>query len=327
MWLSWRLAMERALYGDTGFYRREGAAAGGFRTSVHASERFAAALATLVCEVDAALGRPARLDVVDVGAGDGRLLVQLQAAVPSGTRRRLRLVAVERGPRPGGLPADLRWATEPPDDITGLVVANEWLDNVPVDVVELAGDGPRLVLVDTETGEQRLGGVPAPEDRRWLDRWWPLAEPGDRAEVGLPRDEQWQGLAGSLRGGLAVAIDYGHTRAGRPACGTLTGYRSGRQVRPVPDGSCDITAHVALDSCAARTGSEITTQRQALRALGIEGRRPRHDGTDPRTYLRQLRTAAEEGELIDPSGLGGFGWLVHAQGMPVPGPLRGTISR
>jgi len=42
--------------------------------------------------------------------------------------------------------------------------------------------------------------------------------------------------------------------------------------------------------------------------------------------LRRLRAASEEGELIDPYGLGGFGWLVHAKGIPVPGLLRGTIN-
>ncbi|MEV4259732.1 hypothetical protein AB0J52_41780, partial [Spirillospora sp. NPDC049652] len=63
-WASWRPAMELALYGEDGFYRRGERPAEHFRTSVSASSRFTAALARLLGEVDAALGRPDRLDVV-----------------------------------------------------------------------------------------------------------------------------------------------------------------------------------------------------------------------------------------------------------------------
>ena len=327
VWVPWRAAMEEALYGVRGFYRTEGAAARHFRTSVHASRRFAGAIATLLAEVDGALRRPGRLDVVDMGGGDGRLLVDLYAQAPPQLGQRLRLTVVERGRRPSDLPADIRWAPEPPAGICGLIVANEWLDNVPVDVVEQTIDGARLVLVEPDSGAERIGGRPAEGDRRWLDRWWPLGEPGDRAEVGRPRDEAWANLVRRLHRGLVIAVDYGHHRHTRPPFGSLTGYRDGRQVRPVPDGSCDLTAHVALDACASATGSILTTQRTALTALGVHGDRPPHEASgDPRAYLRQLRTASEEGELIDPHGLGGFGWLVHANGIPVPAPLRGTIN-
>ncbi|MYS43043.1 hypothetical protein GTY23_17755, partial [Streptomyces sp. SID5998] len=61
----------------------------------------------------------------------------------------------------------------------------------------------------------------------------------------------WAGAVSRLRRGLAVAVDYAHTAADRPPFGTLTGFRDGRETAPVPDGSCDLTAHVALDACAA----------------------------------------------------------------------------
>src|SRR3712207_4348830 len=99
--------MERALYGVGGFYRREGAAARHFRTSVHASARFAMAIATLLDEVDRALGQPGQLDVVDMGAGSGRLLTEVYNQAQPQLRERLRLTAVERGPRPSHLPADI----------------------------------------------------------------------------------------------------------------------------------------------------------------------------------------------------------------------------
>jgi hypothetical protein len=98
----WREAWTAAAYGPGGFYARGEAPADHFRTSVHASPLFAEAVGTLLDRVDAALGRPDPLDLVDVGAGRGELL----AAVAPRTGRtgaRLRLLAVEVGPlaRPG----------------------------------------------------------------------------------------------------------------------------------------------------------------------------------------------------------------------------------
>ena len=73
--------------------------------------------------------------------------------------------------------------------LTGLLIANEWLDDVPVDVVEGTPGGPRLVLVDP-SGEESYDGPPDEDAAAWLARWWPLG-PGLRAEVGLARDAAW----------------------------------------------------------------------------------------------------------------------------------------
>lgn len=323
-WLTWRDAAQQALYGENGFYRRPPASAS-FRTSVHASPRYAAALLRLLQAVDTDLGRPARLDLVDVGAGGGDLLAQVAALARGDLARRLRLTAVEIGARPAGLTGRISWRPDLPRAVTGLVVANEWLDNVPVDAVELTRDGPRLVLVDPATGRERLAGPPGSADLAWLWSWWRLAEDGQRAEVGWPRDQAWAEVIRRLDRGLAVAADYAHARAARPAYGTLAGYAGGRAVPPVPDGSCDITAHVALDACAAagqRAGASatlLTTQRRALRSLGVRGERPAAElaRTDPLAYRARLVAGSEEAELIDRAGLGGFGWLVQAAG-PAP---------
>ena len=344
--------MAEALYGDCGFYRRERPAAH-FRTSVHASPLFAAALAVLAGRVDAALGRPERLDLVDVGAGSGELLAGIVAAVPAGLRDRLRPTAVEVAARPAGLPPGIGWTADIPE-VTGLLIANEWLDNVPAEVVELTALGPHLVMVD-QAGRESLGPAASGTDRAWLDAWWPLTEVGGRAEVGLDRDAAWAAAVGRVRRGVALAIDYAHTRERRAAGalrgGTLAAYRDGRSVRPIPDGSRDLTAHVALDACAAAAahtgpppdpagtgpqpaspqpvaaapaarlvGTLLTTQREALHALGIRGDRPPRAlaTTDPRAYLAALARAGQAAELTDPGGLGGFGWLVQSIGVPQP---------
>src|SRR5450756_2643242 len=105
------------------------------------------------------------------------------------------------------------------------------------------------------------------------DRFWPAhhLETGDRVEIGQARDIAWDNLVSRVGSGLAIAVDYGHTIDSRPAPGTLTGFRQGRQVLPVPDGSCDLTAHVAMDSL---THDELIDQRTALRALGVSGQIP-----------------------------------------------------
>ncbi|SCL60669.1 SAM-dependent methyltransferase [Micromonospora peucetia] len=386
----WRDAMERALYGPDGFFVSGSGPAAHFRTSVHASPAFAAALLRLVEQVDAALGHPDRLDVVDVGAGRGELLRALSATLEAATHsapvgprpgsarpspatvvllaHRVRLTAVERAPRPDGLSATIGWVDDIPDGITGVLLATEWLDNVPLDVAVHA-DGWRYLLVDPTTGEEIVGDRVDPADADWLDRWWPAPTAGAsfedatttdgvgataraarpaqgssltarsrsdrpetltaaRAEIGRTRDEAWAAAVRHVDRGLALAVDYGHLRDGRPVDGTLTGYRGGRQVPPVPDGSRDVTAHVAVDSVAsagarvARCAYDLVSQREALRALGADGGRPPLSlaAGDPAGYVRALAAASAVAELTDPAGLGGHWWLRQPVGVD-PGPF------
>ncbi len=309
----WREAAQRALYGPSGFYRRPEGPAGHFRTSVHASPLFAGALARLAREHG--LG-----GVVDVGAGRGELLTGLRAADPD-----LSLLGVDVVERPPEVPADAGWATALPERLAGvLVVANEWLDDVPCDVVEVRGGAWRQVLVGPD-GSEEPGPRVTGGDAAWLERWWPPGGEGERAEVGHPRDAAWADLVRRLDGSVAVAVDYATALAGRAsgrwAGGTLTGWRDGRQVPPVPDGTCDVTAHVALDACAAAgqaAGARTRrppTPRAARRGLGVRGDRPdpAMARADPSAYVRGLARAGEAAELTDPGGLGGFGWLEQAR--------------
>ncbi|WP_431974952.1 SAM-dependent methyltransferase [Micromonospora haikouensis] len=339
--LRWRDAMDRALYGPAGFFVAGAGPAGHFRTSAHASPAFAVAVFRLVTRLDAALGFPTPFDIVDVGAGRGELLRALatlarDAATPGATPNstppppvpladRLRLTAVEVAPRPPGLPPAIDWTTETPTGITGLLLATEWLDNVPVDVAVPTETGWRYVLVDPSTGEETPGPPLTEEDHTWLTRWHPTSGPGGRVEVGRGRDLAWAGVVGRLRRGAALGVDYGHLRQARPVGGTLTGYRGGRQVPPLPDGSCDVTAHVAMDSVAsagervARCAYTLVSQREALLALGADGGRPPLSlaGTDPAGYVRALAAASAVAELTDPAGLGGHWWLLQPVGVAV----------
>ncbi|MDW3850649.1 SAM-dependent methyltransferase [Micromonospora sp. BRA006-A] len=345
--------MERALYGPDGFFVSGAGPAAHFRTSVHASPVFTACVLRQLETVDAALGHPDRLDVVDVGAGRGELLRALLAQAAPELAARLHPVAVERAARPPDLPPQIDWRPDIPDGITGLLVATEWLDNVPVDVAVPTPEGWRLLLVNPKTGEETVGPPPTPTDTTWLTTWWPPALPsaptpvikefgaaegpdrdtnslitdarqgGGRVEIGSGRDLAWAEAVGRVARGLALAVDYGHLRDSRPLDGTLTGYRGGRQVPPVPDGSCDVTAHVAMDSVAsagervARCAYSLVSQREALRALGADGGRPPLSlaSRDPAAYLRALAAASAAAELTDPAGLGGHLWLRQPVGV------------
>lgn len=322
----WQDAWHDALYGPFGFYRRA-APAHHFRTSVGATSLFAEAVARLArsCE----LGR-----LVDVGSGRGELLLAVADADPG-----LELVGVDVVGRPRGLPASTLWVVSPggadlPEVDAGnaLVVANEWLDDVPCPVLEVDQRGDLRMVEVTPDGRERLGGTPSDDELGWRQRWWPGTGPGSRVECGLPRDRAWAGLVSQAPGSVLVAVDYGHVRGARPPGGTLVGYHGGRQVAPVPDGTCDITAHVALDAVADAAGpvtaSLRVTQRQALRALGVDGGLPPHAlaGRDTTAYLAALSRAGSAAELLDPSGLGSFEWLVQSRGPGLPAALASLQS-
>ena len=320
-YVRWDVAWHDALYGPNGFYRRpDGTPAAHFRTGVHASQLQAAALARLARQCG--LTR-----VVDLGSGRGELLNALADVDDS-----LGLVGVEVAARPATLMQRAQWLrspggaalpTEPDAFHSALVVAHEWLDDVPCPVVEVdPAGGWRQVEIDRATGAERLGPDATDDQRAWLAHWWPVAQPGSRAEVGLPRDLAWAQLVARASGSVLVAVDYSHDLPTRPTDGTLSGYRGGQVVPPVPNGSCDITAHVALDAvarageAAGATGTVLTTQRRALRALGVTAQRPDASSArdDPAAYLAQLRLAGEAAELLDLGGLGSFGWLLQTRG-------------
>lgn len=338
----WAAAWRDALYGARGFYTAgPGAVAGPgghFRTSVHVGAVFAAAVARLLGQIDVRLGRPDVLDLVDVGAGRGELLTGVLDALEPALAARVRAVAVEVRDAPE--PRDPRVTWRHGDDATGLhellpagvrglLVAHELLDNVPCDVVEVDRTGARRVVLVDDEGRERHGpaltdvadcaayGVDARRCSDWLDRWWPVSLPGSRAEVGHARDELWAALGGTVRAGCAVAVDYGHVHAERSTGGhdrgTLVGYASGRQVPAVPDGRCDLTAHVAVDACAAAVpGSRLQRQRDVLHGLGVSGRLPPLEAAgDPAAYASALQAASDAAELRDPEGLGAFWWLRH----------------
>lgn len=316
----WERAWHEALYGPAGFYRRPEGPGGHFSTSAQGIPHGTTILARAIV----ALARRHTLEhVVDVGAGRGEL-----AAAVARQAEDLCVTAIDVVTRPSSLPAAVGWQVSPggaalPRSLSGLtgvlVLAHEWLDVVPCPVVQRDQHGVwRVVAVDPSSGQERLTEEPSIVQRSWLEGW--TSERVLRAEVGRPRDHAWADLCSRVDQGLVVAVDYGHTLAVRPIQGSLSAYRQGKQTGVVPDGSCDLTAHVAVDSLVAATpGVRLLRQRAVLDdVLGLMPTVP-HDlaRTEPTAYLQLLAEHSARRALSAPGGLGDFWWVLLPRGTTV----------
>ncbi len=257
--------------------------------------------------------------IVDIGAGGGELLTQLAVLRP-----RLGLAAVDLRARPSTLPGSVAWVRDRWDvqqhrwlgpaarllealDRPTLVIASEWLDDLPAVVAQRVGNSWQEVLVD-ESGRESFGTALAADDGDWLRRWWPT---GRRAEVGATRDRAWAALVDAVQssGGLALMIDFGHFTSTRPGPGSLAGYRSGRSVPPVPGGQVNLTAHVAIDAVRAAGEARGARTLRCARQLDIvRDSAPPPSSSDP---VADLAGRSHRAALAVPQGLGTHWWLLQ----------------
>ena len=254
---SWFDAWVESAYGADGFWRLHSPDAH-FRTAAASGPLIGQMLAALVDRHEG-VGC-----VVDVGAGNGRLLEELAAIRPD-----LQLLGIDLRERPTGLPDQVGWAQDLWDVRYGcwttgeaaaaldrpepvMIICCEWLDDLPCPVVAQHTDGWREVIIN-EAGLEQAGPRLESEELAWADRWWPG---GERAEIGVTRDRAWAELIRLVRkrGGCALMIDYGHTAERRPVSGSLGAYRDGRALEPAVGTGANLTAHVAVD--AVRTAGE-----------------------------------------------------------------------
>lgn len=310
--------LERALYDPArGFYAAGGQAGrrGDFLTSPEVGPLFGTVLARALDSWWHDLGEPDPFWVVEAGAGPGTLARAVLSATPA-CLPALRYVTVERSTAQQALHPDqveIR-AGLPDGPITGVVLANELLDNLPFRLVERTDDGWDEVWV--EEGREVLLPVEEPWPRAFVGLDVP---PGARVPV---QEQAAAWLADALalvERGRVVVVDYADTTgsmAGRPPADWLRTYRGHeRGGDPLEDaGSQDITVEVAIDQLAAvRAPDEDRTQAEFLRAHGIdelveEGRRlwaeRAHLGDLAAIRARSRVTEAEA--LGDPAGLGAF---------------------
>ena len=251
------------------------------------------------------MGRPQRVNLVELGPGRGTLMADaLRAAktVPS-FRDAIDLHLVEssetlrteQAARLGH--AEPTWhesfETMPPGPV--LVVANEFFDALPIRQFERVGDAWRERMVTLAPSSQAFRFAAADAATAEVD-CLRAAPAGSIVEQAPARDALAAALAARIAavGGAALIVDYGHDC---PGIGdTLQAVRRHRRHGVLDDpGSADLTAHVdffALAAAARQVGACAfgpVPQGEFLRALGIEERAAR---------LRR-DASAEQREAID----------------------------
>ncbi len=353
--------VERALYDPAhGFYATGGRAGGDFLTSPEVGPLFGAVLARALDRWWHELGRPDRFTVVEAGAGVGTLARSVLAAAPA-CASVLDYVLVERAAglrahhgahldladadadavlpgAPGSGPRVWSRASLPEERITGVIVANELLDNLAFGLLERDPRGWSQVQVGVtdSTPEPASGATlrPAPGSDPGLVEVLVAASPAHAAwaeqlaadapigaripDQAAARDWVAQALDRIDRGRLVV-FDYADTTASlarRPMGDWVRTYRAhGRGGGPLEDlGRQDVTCEVATDQLdlvrpadAARTQAAFLAD-HGLDELVAEGRRVwterAHIGD-----LAAIRARSRVGEaeaLTDPAGLGAF---------------------
>jgi SAM-dependent MidA family methyltransferase len=218
--------------------------------------------------------------------------------------------------------------------LTGCVIANEVLDNVPFHrlrerdgkmVEVLVGtDGDRLMEIEGEPTAEAVAALGRPLSTGEERPVSPLA-------AGLIRE-----IASALERGYAFLFDYGFVEGEAP--GPVHAYRGHRVLAEVLEepGGRDITAAVDLHAVGAearRNRLQVwgpVTQRQALLALGYRmwtaGTRSRQAelARDPRAANRLYEARSRASILIDPDKLGGLYLLaLGTEGLAPPAAVLG----
>ncbi|MDQ6726783.1 MAG: SAM-dependent methyltransferase [Actinomycetota bacterium] len=318
--------LELALYDpDHGFYATGGGAGrqGDFLTSPEVGPLFGAVVARALDSWWRDLDGPEPFTVVEAGAGRGSLARAVLGAAPA-CRTALRYVAVERSAALRAQhPAEVDSAAELPSrPVTGIVLANELLDNLPFRLLELGAEGWQEVRVD-----EHLTEVLTPDRSGAGERFAPDAPVGSRIPV-------QPGAAGCLADALrlvargrVVLVDYADSTASmarRPWTDWVRTYRGhGRGSHPLADlGRQDVTCEVAVDQLVAvRPPTADRSQAEFLKAHGIDElaaaarlawQERAHVG-DLQALVARSRVA-EAAALTDQSGLGAFRVLEWAQG-------------
>ena len=331
--------MDVALYDpDEGFYAKPPVGREGhFWTSPHVSPAFADLLARQLAEVWETLGRPVRVDVVELGAGDATLARQLlraAEAVPE-LARAISYVGVERTPgqlrvlSDRGLRAVASIREVAP--VRGVVLGNEVLDNVPFHRVRATDGVVKEIMVGERAGRLvETESSPSPAVTSLLGG---RSAPTGERPVAPSLGELVGEIAAALERGYALLFDYGFTGDETP--GPTHAYRGHAALEDVlaEPGSRDITAAVDLDAvadAARAAGLQVwgpISQREALLSLGyrlwmsgVRRRQAEAEGAgDARAAARLYEARSRASILVDESKLGALRLLTFGtEGLPPP---------
>lgn len=303
----------------------ESESGGDFVTAPDISQMFGEMVGLWCADLWMRAGRPQDILYVELGPGRGTLASDaLRVMHRQGLTPRIHLVegspvlrAKQRAALPGAQFHDDLASV--PEDAPILLVANEFLDALPVRQLVRTETGwrERMIALDEDDGFAFAAGPnpmdeAVPQDRR-------MAEPGTIIETNPGAAAVMGEVVRRLghQGGAALFIDYGYLA---PRFGsTLQAVKAHRKVDPLAfPGSADLTALVdfaALAEIARMGGAEwlsATTQGAWLRALGIEARAAALGGEAVARDLHRLVHADEMGDLFKVMAFGGGGWPAGA---------------
>ena len=351
--------MQRALYEPgLGYYSvstDRPTRAGDFVTSPELHPIFGRALARQLHEMWQRLGEPERFTLREYGAGSGRLAVDLLdglAEMASPLAGRLRYQPIEVAGRLDAVVAALEGAGHgdavelgradgPAAPMIGCVLANEFIDALPVHRVVRRGDELRELFVGWDSGGfVEIEGAPStPELGRWFhDRALALPE-GQVAEVNLAMIDWVAEVARSLERGYVLVLDYGAEPAElygpTRRTGTLRAFR-GQHVSSdilAGVGEQDLTAHVDFDALARAASAAglvvlgAVSQAELLMGCGLEEIFATAQARLPDEWRPRLELQAAVRRLLDPRHLGGYRVIVLGCDVPPEPPLRGLSFR
>ena len=332
---------------------------GDFFTSSSLGRDFGELVAIQIQQMWQNLGRPDPFYVVEMGAGNGELALDILNFLLDSSERglvqALRYIIVEQSPALKlkqqqlleSLDLDLSWKTWSeisPDSIVGCFLSNELIDAFPVHLVTKNNGQIEEVFLSIESDKLHetihplsTENIPRYFDLVSIDLCQPQYADGYRTEVHLQALEWLQTVASKLNRGYVLTIDYGYKadKYYRPSrqLGTLQCYyRHRRHNNPYANiGYQDITAHVDF-TALERQGKQydletigFTQQGLFLMALGLGDRlNELSNGKYDLSQIFQRRDALHQ--LIDPTGLGGFGVLIQGKNLHKPESLQGLIT-
>ncbi|MES2902508.1 MAG: SAM-dependent methyltransferase [Pseudomonadota bacterium] len=333
--------MELALYAPGLGYYSGGAAKlgrdGDFTTAPETTPLFGAALA----EVAAAIIAQSEPNILEFGAGTGKLARDVLTALGSAgvevaTYSIMELSGELRARQQEALRdfPQVRWLDDFPVAFSGVVLANEVLDAMPVQLVRKQGGGWRELMVTVEEGAFALvardpdASVAASIARQVPDA--ELLEDGYTTEVHPVGAGFMASLAHMFEGGkgAAILLDYGfpaheYYHPQRSGGTVMCHYRHHAHTEPfyLP-GLQDITAHVdftAMALAAQDAGLDVMaymSQASFLLGAGLGDLLLRLDPADPVRYLPQANAVQK---LLSPAEMGElFKVLVVGHGVTLP---------
>lgn len=261
-------------------------AQGDFTTAPEISQMFGELIGLWAGTVWRMMGEPASVRLIELGPGRGTLMADALRAARAlpGFRDALSVHLVEMSPvlrqaqaRTLAGMADPIWHDGVADALDGpaIVIANEFLDALPLDQFVRTQDGwrERLVGLDMQGG-LAFGLATEPETAFSLD-----APQGAVIEQPLAALDVVATVSHHLAqaGGAALFIDYGASRSGFGD--TLQAVKSQLYADPLTEpGEADLTVHVDFERMAQaglRAGASVNgpvTQRDFLGALGLAQR-------------------------------------------------------